>query len=127
VSAAKDYKLAADQNLAEAQFRYGMCLHRGQGVTIDLIEGAEYLRLAADRGHGLARLNYGSCLYYGWVFPKISRKLSGISEVRWIRILPLQNVGMHIAFPFVVAFEKIWSELQSFTSVQLIKLMLLAN
>jgi hypothetical protein len=45
--AAKYYKLAADQNDAEAQCHYGRCLEGGIGVGPDLIAAAAYYRRAA--------------------------------------------------------------------------------
>jgi TPR repeat protein len=45
-------KLAADQNHAEAQFAYAVCLSEGvSGVQVDLIEAAKYYKLSADQGH----------------------------------------------------------------------------
>jgi TPR repeat protein len=40
--AAHSYKFAADQGDAAAQFNYGICLEKGEGVSIDL-KGATYL------------------------------------------------------------------------------------
>jgi TPR repeat protein len=37
IEEANNFKLAADQNHADAQFHYGICLRDGIGVSIDLI------------------------------------------------------------------------------------------
>jgi TPR repeat protein len=59
------YKLAADQNLAAAQFAYAVCLAKGEGVEVGLAEAAEYYRRAADQNHVGAMNNYGVCLAEG--------------------------------------------------------------
>jgi TPR repeat protein len=64
-NAAKYYKLAADQNHAKAQFRYGLCLERGRGMEIDLIEAAHYYKLSADHNFVRAQRRYRSCLEKG--------------------------------------------------------------
>jgi TPR repeat protein len=60
-----DLKLAADQGDAKAQFRYGLCLHNGEGISIDFRGAAHYFKLAADQGHARAQFNYGFCLHDG--------------------------------------------------------------
>jgi hypothetical protein len=42
--------LAADQNDAQAQFKYGLCLAKGDGVRLDFMKSARYFRLAARLG-----------------------------------------------------------------------------
>jgi TPR repeat protein len=65
VTAAKYYKLAADQHLAEAQCNYASCLANGQGVSIDLVSAAKYFKMAADQKYAAAQCNYGVCLRDG--------------------------------------------------------------
>ena len=60
-----DIKLGADQGDAEAQFNYGLCLHYGSGVSVDVVSAARYFKLAADQGHVEAQFNYGCCLDAG--------------------------------------------------------------
>jgi TPR repeat protein len=61
IKAAQYFKLAAHQNNAEAQFRYGRCLDMGEGVSRDLMEAAKYFKLAADQNHAAGQFNYGLC------------------------------------------------------------------
>jgi hypothetical protein len=58
-------KRAADQGFALAPFNYGVCLHNGEGVSIDFGGAAHYFKLAADQGFALAQFNYGNCLENG--------------------------------------------------------------
>jgi TPR repeat protein len=53
--AARRWKLAADQNIAAAQYDYGVCLQNGRGVSIDLVAAAKYLKLAADQHFAAAQ------------------------------------------------------------------------
>jgi TPR repeat protein len=62
---AHDLKVAADQGDAVAQFNYGVCLKKGEGVQIDFKGAAHYFKLAADQGFAAAQLNYGNCLKNG--------------------------------------------------------------
>ena len=48
--AAKWYRKAADQNHAEAQYRYVYLLENGTGVKKNLAEAAKWFRKAAERG-----------------------------------------------------------------------------
>ena len=45
--AARYYRLAAEQGVAEAQFHLGCCYERGEGVAQDWAEAVRYYRLAA--------------------------------------------------------------------------------
>jgi TPR repeat protein len=65
IGGAKYFKLAADQNYAVAQFNYGNCLAKGEGVPLDLIEAAKYYKLAADQNYARGQFTYGWCLEYG--------------------------------------------------------------
>jgi TPR repeat protein len=65
VGGAKYIKLAADQNYAEAQFAYVVCLQRARGVSIDMVGGAKYFKLAADQNCAAAQYAYGACLESG--------------------------------------------------------------
>jgi TPR repeat protein len=49
-------KLSADQGNADAQFRYGLQLAKGEGVGRDRMQAAHYYKLAADQKHAYARL-----------------------------------------------------------------------
>jgi TPR repeat protein len=54
-------ELAADQNIAPAQFNYACCLEHGHGVALDLVNSAKYSRLAADENDARAQFNYANC------------------------------------------------------------------
>ena len=45
------YRLAADQESAEAQSNLGTCYASGKGVPQDYAEAVRRYRLAADQGH----------------------------------------------------------------------------
>jgi TPR repeat protein len=62
---ARDAKRLADQGNAIGQFNYGMCLHDGDGVRIDLRGAAHYFKLSADQGDAGGQCNYGLCLRNG--------------------------------------------------------------
>jgi hypothetical protein len=62
---AEDFKLAADQGLADAQSNYGCFLVTGNSISVDLNRGAHYLKLAADQGYATGQYNYGICLLDG--------------------------------------------------------------
>jgi TPR repeat protein len=49
-SAARYFKLAADQGLAEAECHYGRCLLAGVGLQRDLATAIQYLKLSAAKG-----------------------------------------------------------------------------
>jgi TPR repeat protein len=44
----RELKLVTDQEIADAQLNYGLCLHDGKGVSIDFEGAAHYFKLAAD-------------------------------------------------------------------------------
>jgi hypothetical protein len=57
--------MAADQNFAMGQFRYGFCLRHGRGLAVDLYSAARFWKLAADQNHAQAQFSYGFCLLGG--------------------------------------------------------------
>jgi hypothetical protein len=63
--AAHFYKLAADQNVALAQYNYGMRLYNRRGVFIDQSLAAKFLKLAAAQGLALAQYFFACCLEFG--------------------------------------------------------------
>jgi TPR repeat protein len=64
-NAAESYDVAGDQNYADAQFAYALCLENGSGVSLNVIEATNYYILVADQHHGDAQFNYGLCLATG--------------------------------------------------------------
>ena len=55
--AAKWYRLAADQGVAEAQFALGAMYEQGQGVPQDYEEAVKWWRLAAEQKLEVAQYN----------------------------------------------------------------------
>jgi TPR repeat protein len=55
------YKLAADRGYAPAQYNYGLCLERGDGVERDLLDAANYFRMAMTQKYGRARESFLRC------------------------------------------------------------------
>jgi TPR repeat protein len=64
-SAAKYYRLSADQGNSAGQWHYGFCLEYGNGVSIDLASAIEYYRLSADQGNPMGSSAYANCLGIG--------------------------------------------------------------
>jgi TPR repeat protein len=56
---AVQYRKAADQGNARAQFNLGVLYANGQGVAQDYAEAARWYRKAADQGHADAQNNLG--------------------------------------------------------------------
>ena len=63
--AVKYYKMAADKDHREAQWRYAKCCSDGTGCEENLTEAAKYYKMAADKGHRESQWEYGRCLEYG--------------------------------------------------------------
>jgi hypothetical protein len=57
--AARWYRKAADQGLADAQYNLGQMYRRGQGVARNYSEAVRWYRKAADQGTVLAQRNLG--------------------------------------------------------------------
>jgi len=63
--AAKWFKKAAEQNLAQAQFILGYCYSSGQGVTNSDVEAAKWYQKAADQNYVPAQYNLAICCEAG--------------------------------------------------------------
>lgn len=59
------FKLAADQNIDDAQYNFGIMLIEGINVAVDPVSAIYYFKSAADRGHVKASLNIGMMLTAG--------------------------------------------------------------
>ena len=57
--AARWFRKAADQGLAEAQFNLGIMYDGGQGVAQDYAEAVRWFRKAADQSLAAAQFNLG--------------------------------------------------------------------
>ena len=53
------FRKAADQGLAEAQFRLGVSYELGEGVPQDNSQAASWYRKSAEQGNASAQWNYG--------------------------------------------------------------------
>ena len=58
-AALKEFRLAAEQGDAQAQFKLGVMYDEGQGVAQDFREAVPWFRQAAEQGHALAQNNLG--------------------------------------------------------------------
>ena len=56
---------AAEQGIAEAQYRLGYCYEYGKGVEKSLTEAVKWYRKAADNGDSNAQYVLGNCYKYG--------------------------------------------------------------
>jgi len=56
----KWYRKAAEQDYADAQWRLGLCYHKGQGVPQDDAEAMHWYRKAAQQGDADAQNNLGT-------------------------------------------------------------------
>ncbi|CAG8574921.1 8807_t:CDS:2 [Ambispora gerdemannii] len=63
--AARLFKQAADDGIAEAQLRYALCILNSEGVRYNRDEFLKYLRFAADNGNPSAQYYLGDVLLNG--------------------------------------------------------------
>jgi len=61
----KYYKLSADQNNAEGQYRYALCLEYGKSIEKNTPETLKYYKLSADQGNSKGQYHYALCLEWG--------------------------------------------------------------
>jgi TPR repeat protein len=59
------YRRAAEQGDHEAQYRLGLCYSKGEGLTLDPAQAAEWLTKAAEGGHEWAQYRLGECYQTG--------------------------------------------------------------
>ena len=64
-TALKEFRAAAEQGDAAAQFNLGAMCENGQGVTQDYKKALKWYRLAAEQGYALAQNNLGVIHHYG--------------------------------------------------------------
>ena len=62
---AEQWRKAAEQGDAEAQYELGHCYHYGYGVTEDKAEAVKWWRKAAEQGNSEAQFCLGRCYDYG--------------------------------------------------------------
>lgn len=76
----KDYRNAAKQNSATAQFNLGVCYVKGDGVPKDYTEAARWFRLSAEQGNDSAQKNLGVLYCLGYGVPKDTKE-----GMRWLK------------------------------------------
>jgi TPR repeat protein len=81
-----ELKARTDAGDAEAQYRWGRRLARGDGVTKDLTEAAKWYRKAADQNHAPSQNVLGSCYEKGEGVPQ-----DPIEAAKWWRKAADQN------------------------------------
>ena len=66
----KQFRLAAEQGEAEAQFHLGLAYYSGQGVEQDLAEAIKWYRLAAEQGDVKAWYQLSQAYQWAWALKK---------------------------------------------------------
>jgi TPR repeat protein len=74
------YRKAAEQGSAEAQYWFGLCYYKGEGVTQDYGEAVKWFRKAAEQGDGNGQWSLGMCYEEGQGVPK-----DYVTAVNWYR------------------------------------------
>lgn len=78
--AARCYRKAADQGLAQAQFSLGDMLQKGDGIPENKAEAVGWFRKAGDQGYGRAQFKLGVLYYTGEGVPE-----DKVEAVEWFR------------------------------------------
>jgi TPR repeat protein len=90
----ENLRLLVDQGNADSQWRYGLCLRDGTGISKDLRGAAHYFKLSADQGNADSQWRYGLCRRDG---NGISKDLKGAAhyfKCQLIKDMLLVNVVM---------------------------------
>jgi uncharacterized protein len=69
-TAYSEWKAAADQGVAEAQFDLGVLYAQGRGVRRDLTQAEQWYRKAAEQGNSEAEFALGQMYARGWGVPR---------------------------------------------------------
>jgi TPR repeat protein len=64
-AAVKWYKMAAEQNYADAQYNLGYCYEYGKGVEQDYTVAVKWYKKAAEQNYAVAQNDLGNCYYSG--------------------------------------------------------------
>lgn len=67
---AADFRAAAEQGDAHAQFQLGQCYEKGLGVDIDSVQAVQWYTRAADQDDPDALYSLGLCYYYAIGVPE---------------------------------------------------------
>ena len=81
-----EFRLAAEQGNADAQYELADMYRGGQGVPRDRVEAERLYRLAAEQGYAEAQYWLGEMYSGGWGVPK-----DNTEAVRWLRMAAEQG------------------------------------
>ena len=79
-TALREFRLAAEQGNAAAQYNLGQMYRKGQGVPQDYAEAVKWYRRAADQGDAYAQHDLGVMYDKGWGVPQ-----DYAEAMRWYR------------------------------------------
>ena len=110
--AALSWHKAAEQGVAEAQYKLGRCYRNGRGVTQSYTEAAKWFRKAAEQGYTKAQYNLGACYAKG----------DGVAQsyneaVKWYRMAAEQETLKHNA-TLACVMLKVMASLSPITKLQ---------
>ena len=77
---ANEYRKAAEQGNADAQYNLGLCYEVGSGVPKDEVEAVKWYRKAAEQGYAEAQSNLGDSYLHG-----VGVKEDEVEGVKWYR------------------------------------------
>ena len=80
VATFEEFRLKAEKNDSEAQYKLGVCYANGQGVAKDMAQAVTWYRKAAEQGFALAQYNLGFCYSHGEGVGK-----DQVQAARWYR------------------------------------------
>lgn len=61
---AADFRAAAEQGDAQAQYQLGQCYEKGLGTAVDSVQAVQWYTRAAEQGDADAMYSLGLCYYY---------------------------------------------------------------
>ena len=101
-----EYRQAADQGEADAQYNLGLCYYKGEGVRKDQAEAVKWFRKAAEQGHVKGQCNLGVCYDNGEGVPK-----DDAEAVKWFarppnKAMPWHNTTWRFAMIMARAFPR---------------------
>jgi len=84
-AAYKEFKAAADQGNADAQFLLGRMYDEGEGVPKDFAEAVKWFRKAADGGNADAQVRLGTMYHFGLRDTRLGVPQDDGEAVKWFR------------------------------------------
>ena len=80
VPALREFRVAANQGDARAQYMLGLMHAHGLGISVDNTEAMKWYRRAAEQGHAKSQYNLGVMHQRGTDLPSVNRPLSVVAE-----------------------------------------------